>query len=338
MADRLGVSPMTISYALRGHASVSAAMRERVKVVANELGYRPNSAARAMLSGHFKTVASVYAVHRDGLRQTSRSELLAGYSSALHASGMQLTLAAMDADQSQGVKGKPILLRERAVDGLLIDYDIRVAQGWMEELSSLGVPSIHVNDKQKADCVYPDDFGGAQAATEYLLMIGHRRVLCFIDGRLHPLDEPPAHYSAPDRVAGYRAAMKAAGRIPQVVHAKVGSAEAQEQIRAFLAASDRPTAVLCAGGENPVNIYFCASMAGLRVPNDLSIVTLHYEQYIAPATVATWHIPLRETGHFAVKQLLKKIAAPTQRLVPMTIPYEKVDLGSTVCSPASNVR
>ena len=339
VADELGVSQMTVSYALRDHPSISAGTRERVKGAAKKLGYRPNSAARAMLTGQFRTIASVYTVTGEGVRQTSKTDLLAGYSVALHEARMQLVLAAIDPTVLGNAKdGKPSFLRERTVDGLLIDYDVRISSGLMRELSQLLVPYICVNDKQKSDCVYPDDAGGARDATERLIALGHKRILCYIDDRTRGEDGELLHYSSADRASGYRMAMESSGLRSRIVRPNVEDELAHLQVRSLLAGRNRPSAILCAGSGDPYKFLHHAVIAGLKVPEDLSLVTIHHEQPQALALIATWHIPFRQTGYLSAKHLLEKTRRPALRLKPVAVPYSVVSDGQTLAPPARHLK
>jgi LacI family transcriptional regulator len=330
IAEKLGVSRMTVSYALRDHASIPPATRARVKAAAATLGYRPNSAARSMLSGKFNTVASVFTVVDGEVVQSLRPAILAGYNRALHERDMHLTFASLDPSKLEAADGRPRILRESMVDGLLVDYDVRVADRLMTALSVLQVPYVGVNDRQDYDCIYPDEFGGAKAATERLLSLGHQKIVCFVNHRVGPLGEFHRHYSGIDRVNGYTAAVREAGLEPWVVTPEYDNDALAAQVHQLLTGPRVPTAVLCVGHLPPAIFHHVASRLGIDVPGALSVVTIHLEPLQVVVPFDTWVTPFKETGYQAVQMLLEKIQLPAERLASRAVPYASVEAGRTL--------
>ena len=119
--------------------------------------------------------------------------------------------------------------------------------------------------------MHPDEFACAREATERLLALGHRRI-----GYVEYAGV--THYSAPDRLAGCRAALDAAGQAPPLTFDGGGDpATRAERARGWLAGlgNKRPTAVLTYGAGLAAPVLYAAARLGLRVPGDLSLLTIH---------------------------------------------------------------
>ena len=128
--------------------------------------------------------------------------------------------------------------------------------------------------------------------------------------------------------------MRRAGREPRTIR-REGGATALDRLaacRAWLSAADRPTAVLTYSSPGP--IILAAARLGLRVPQDLSVVT--FED--APSTevglpVTTMIVPQREVGRAGARMLLERIEDPETALAPRTIPFELAE-GASCAPPA----
>ena len=290
IADEVGVSRMTVSNAFNKPDQLSAAMRATILETADRLGYTgPDPTARALVRGSSGAVGVLLTDDLAyGFRDGVATEFLAAVADALAPTGLALTLLS-----SQGREGV-VPARDVAVDGVLF-FACTLDPTAREWLSRRGLPMVLVD--QEPDDALPsvgiDDYGGARAAAEHVLALGHRRVGVLVFGGAGGddvddvddgaegsgrLTDPRAaaaggKYVAERRLSGFLDALEAAGA-EAVVHrvAEHGDQPATDEARAMLSAPDRPTAVLCYSDVLAVGVLHAAADLGIDVPGDLSVV------------------------------------------------------------------
>jgi len=343
IAERVGVSRITVSEVLRGVGRSSPATRERVQQAASELGYRANASARAMRYGRFDAMALLMSLDHPHFFVHDR--LWNGLLDGLRSYDLQLHVHRLsDADVSaQGVG--PKLFREATADGLLINPGVAPeVRHWIERFN---LPAIWLNSKQDHDSVYINDFAAARQATRCLLDLGHQRI-AYADligdrERERELDSENqhrngGHYSAADRWGGYVAAMADAGlepvRIGERYHKPPERLAAAE---ATLATPDRPTAILTYSTATASPILFAAAArVGLDVPGDLSLITFGQSPLSDHGVpVATMVLPNEQMGACAVDLLVKKNAQPHTEPIPAVSLDCQFEAGTTCAKPAS---
>jgi LacI family transcriptional regulator len=330
IARIVGVSQPVVSKVLNGgsgNVGASAATRARILEIAHKVGYRSNSAARAMRTGRFRCAALLLGANPS--TSMLPNALFSGLLDALAKLGMHLTVAKLpDAKLvSEGVV--PQLLAELFADGLLINYNARIPRGLIEMIERHHMPSVWINSIHPADCVHPDDHAAARRLTEHFIQSGHRRV-AFLNSA------GTWHYSAAQRRDGYVDAMGAAGLAPHVVEVRNKSTEVErgESARMLIDCPDRPTAIVCYSREGCELVCRLAEAGGISVPSDLAVGVFHdeplrWQQQVLPTMV----LPEREIAMAAVAMLLKKIAQPDEPQPPVAVPcclggVDRVELGS----------
>ncbi len=314
VAARAGVSKSLVSLVLQGRGRVGSESRAAIQRAIDELGYRPNSRARALSLNRSGTVG----VLLNDLSNPWFVDLLAGLSTTLHSEGLSPLLADSHTDQRIGVSSVEKLLAQN-VDGLVVvgttneEAAPRVAAGQLP----VALAGTRDPDLGGADVVVNDDVAGARSATSHLIELGHDRI---------------AHLSGPGRIgelrlAGYRSALLEAGLDPNRYLETGGRSEASgyAAARRLLSQRERPTALLAFNDVAAIGALSAADDLGLFVPQDLSIVG-YDNTYLARIR----HIALTsvDNGNFAVgaqagRFLLERIATPSlpQRLhvVPTTL-------------------
>jgi DNA-binding LacI/PurR family transcriptional regulator len=342
IASTVGVSPNTVLRVLRGENKEvwPSAIRRATEIrkVAQELAYIPNGSARAMRRGRFNCVALLLSANRG--RSHLPDDLFNQIHDALHEQGMRLIVSKLPDEQLTNKEVVPAILKELSCDGLLINYTDHIPGEMVQLIGQYQIPSIWVNCRHEADCVYYDEFGGAMTATQHLIGLGHRRIV-HLDFAIW--DDPRmTHYSRIHRYEGYAQAMRLAGLAPVSREKFVGIPTAQrlEATRALLCSPDRPTAVIAYdAGER---VLYAAALAGLRVPEDLSVMTyaphsrrtenlVRGETFFGRA-LTSMLVPSEYAGQQAVKLLMKRIAEPKRQLPPCVVPLA-LDPGET-CGPA----
>jgi DNA-binding LacI/PurR family transcriptional regulator len=276
IADRLGVSRMTVSNAFSRPDQLSAELRDRILAVADELGYvGPDPTARALASGTTGTVGLLMSDTRHfELTDEVAMGFIAAISDELAPTGKALTL--LSAAPREGI----IPARDVAMDGALV-YSCDTtspAVGWLmrrrmpvvfvDQPPAPGITSINVDDR-----------GGARAIAEHVLSLGHRRigiVTSGFGGEYGVLDDPRAAslaYGESERMAGWLSALDEAGvtptavRIPHGDPLDIGIAGAE----ALFAAGDPPTAILAFSDAMARGVIQAVEDKGLSVPGDISV-------------------------------------------------------------------
>ena len=275
IADRVGVSRMTVSNAFSRPDQLSAGLRDRILAAAGELGYvGPDPSARALARG---TTGAVGIVLTHSLRYAFTdlvaTQFLGAIAEELGPTGLALTL--LSATGSEDV----VPARDVAMDGALV-YSCDPTSPAVDLLTRRGLPLVYI-DQTPVDgipSVNVADRAGARAAAEHLIGLGHRRIgLLMVSphgphGLAGTAPLPTDGYASAQRLAGWLDALRPAGIEPLVVRVgDPGFAEVGAGARLLLDRPDRPTAVLCFSDAAALGVIDTARDLGLSVPEDLSV-------------------------------------------------------------------
>ena len=340
IADRLGLSQMTVSYALRGSQLVADDTREQVQAAAREMGYRLNSSARAIRKGRCGCVAILEstAQYRSSF---FGGALFDGIHDALAARDIHVTVAKLPDHFLTDEEYVPKILREFMADGILINYFADIPPRLIELIDRYEMPAVWINSRQAHDCVYLDDYRGGREAAERLIALGHKRIGYADYGHYRPPSLAPdkaVHYSIIDRFLGYRDAMTEYDCTPLDLNptGHIRGEAVIPCIREWLNKPDRPTAVICYGRRTATQLLHIAGSQGFRVPDDLSLLMF------ANTTSTELGIPLdtmehgwEHMGRTASEMLLAKIDNPTRRLPSRPLRFHYRNAG-TIAPPSAN--
>jgi len=331
VARRAGVTRLSAQRALHGQPGVGEQTREKIQRIAKRLGYRPHWAARAMRSGRLGCLALLMSVER--YRGFLEHELLGGMVAEASEHDYHLTVGTLPEERATDAQYVPKALRELLADGLLINYHFGIPPRMAELIEQHHIPAVWINTKRAWDCVHIDDLQAGRLATEHLLKLGHRRI-AYVD-YAHALDElDQVHYSAIDRAAGYEEAMQQVGLPSRVIWLPSKSLDTKhlEFTREWLAEPDRPTGLVMYSALPAGAIALAATSFGLRVPQDISMVSVDWPRTKPFGLEMTVTMPqIAEMGRAAVRMLLEKIEAPGKRLRPRAIPAVLHEGGT--CAP-----
>jgi len=335
IAAEAGVSSVTVSNILNGRNKEnrpSAIKRaEEIRAIAERIGYRPNAAARAVAMGRHGAIAILLSanLHRGHMFRRTLHEL-----ACAGAGDQRVTMAALTDEILEDEARLSEALRRFSADGLIISYIFEMPSPLPGLLERFGIPAIWLNTRREVDCVYPEDLGAARSVTERLLELGHRRI-AYVD------QCPNLHYSSADRLSGYEAAMNAAHLPPmRWLGPALGETDwlspgnwQSRTLSWFDDTAETPTAAVCYDPGRASALYAAALRKGLRVPEDISIVTFDEAPYDAMGvTIATSLIPAREIGRRAIEELSLKMAEPSVHRPPCPIDYD-FELGETLGPP-----
>ncbi len=321
IADDCGLSYQTVS-AVLGKRKHLFRSETRGKVVASvrRLGYRPNAAARAMRVGRFGSISLLLST--DLGRSALPPGLLAGLHARLAEHELDLVVTRVPDEKLIESGFLPRFLCEHTCDGLLINYTDRIPAQLVHRIEEDAIPSIWLNTKRPHDCVYPDDRQGGRLVTEALINAGHRKIAYADYSHGRNVIEP--HYSSLDRETGYRDAMRDADLEPQICRPE-HTLEGHERpafTHGWLAANDRPTAVVCCSHGTAIPVAFAAGQRGITMPDDLAIGSIDDQTVdLMGYPFITGLVPQAAMGAAAVDALAQKIVRPDQALEPQPIPF-----------------
>ncbi len=331
IAEHAGVSRQTVSAILGEKASLyRPETRKSVMASVEALGYRLNPAARAVGRGRFGAIGVLMSTVG---RRSVLSQSIDGIQQGVSVANLAVRFCHVSDDDLSSEAYLRQLPGQLAVDGLLVNYTYRFPGALGDILDKFRIPSVWMNVKQDHDCVHPDDAGAGAIAVEYLAGLGHQRI-----GYATRCFDELSHYSVQDRHDGYVTAMLDARLTPNGViwPIEASTRETFERLAAWLNGPDRPTAVFTHSNSEAIVIYAVAMGLGLRVPGDLSLMTIvPQSEGTMGVDMDTVRLPSNDVGRRAVELLRQKVRQPQRRLPTEAMPMalgKPADLGLT-CAP-----
>ena len=294
------VSTATVSRALTLPHKVKARTLERVQQAASSLGYVAHGAARALASRRTQTIAAVVPT----LDNAIFANTIHALQRRLDEAGYVLLLASheFDADIEARVTRKLI---ERGVDGLVLLGTTHHPEIY-RMLEAHALPYVLTwawDERGNHPCVGFDNHAAAQRITEHLLDLGHRR-FAMVSGITAQNER------AQERLAGVRAALAVRGlELQRVVEKPYTHTGGREGLRAVLAGSAAPTAVICGNDVLAIGAIAECHARGLKVPEDVSITgfdDMELAGMMKPA-LTTMRFPTAELGAYAANHLLMRL-------------------------------
>jgi DNA-binding LacI/PurR family transcriptional regulator len=261
VARLAGVSHQTVSRVLNGHPNVREQTRLRVQAAIAELGYRPNRAARALVTGRSQVIGVV----AQNTTLYGPASLLAALEQTAAEEGFAVSVGSVrDLDRVSIAEVVERHLAHR-VAGIVVIAPVESAGEALEHLPK-DVPLVTVDgDPRRAvPLVTVDQVAGARDATRHLLEAGHRTVW-HVSG-------PADWFDSAGRIDGWREALRAAGaEVPPLVPAD-WSAASGYRCGQMLARMPEVTAVFTANDHLALGVLRALHEYGRRVPDEISVV------------------------------------------------------------------
>jgi alanine racemase len=316
VAREAGVSKTAVSFAFNSPERLSAATASRIREVADALDYRPHPVARMLTQKNTMTIGLLTpqvlsAVFANPFFAT----LCGGVAAVTDQAGYGLLFVSP-------LHGSLVRALGRAtVDGF-VAVGLSEDHPEVEQIRRAGVPMVLVDGDAFPEhgSVESNDEVGARAAARHLLALGHRE---FVVVGIEPPNMPglfeysagPTETVASRRLTGYRQGLELGGIALADERIVVGPATFDGGVAAFRRVWEdelRPTAVLAMSDVMAMGVIWAAREAGLRVPEDLSVVgfdDLDVATHANPP-LTTVHQPIRQKGEESAKLLLRMIASP----------------------------
>lgn len=315
VARLAGVSHQTVSRVINDSPNVRPDTRTRVVAAMQTLGYRPNHAARALVTGR----SQVIGVATLGGNQFGPASTLYGVEGAADQLGYSISVASVREPSVADLRATVTRLVHQGVDGVLVIAPIHMSQGSLEVLAA-EVPLVALEGAPEGafHVVGVDQVTGARMATEHLLELGHSTVW-HVAG-------PQDWFEASGRLEGWRSALVAAGaEVPPPLPGN-WSARAGYEAGLLLARIPEVTAVFTANDQTALGLLRAFAEHGRRVPEEISLVgfdDIPESGYFVPP-LTTVRQDFAEVGRQGVTRLLELIgsegpATPDRTLITPTL-------------------
>jgi DNA-binding LacI/PurR family transcriptional regulator len=308
VAERAGVSVMTVSRVLNGSPRVSDDTRDRVEEAIRALGYRANSAARRLAGGRSRILGAIGV----GTDQYGPSQALLGIESAARESGHALSFVTLGEATAEGMQAALDQLTDAGVEGVIALAPIRSA---LDALAGLepSVPVVASSDAPLAlSTVGIDQYAGARVAAAHLLDLGHRTV--------HHISGPEGWVDGEARVQGWKDEHRARGLQPGRCLAGDWTPGSGYRTGTTLAADPEVTAVFAGNDSMAMGVLLALHDAGRRVPEDVSVVGFDDspEAGFTIPPLTTVRQDFDELGRLSVHTLLATLAGEPTDPRPLT--------------------
>jgi DNA-binding LacI/PurR family transcriptional regulator len=316
IANRLGVSPSTVSRALRQETAhlVSADRRKEILDLADRLRFSPNPGARILRKGLNATLTVVVPLDENIFFSEFYGRFLAGSLHAAATRGWDVHICTLrknarsdfrEALQHLGLNSSGIIYFAEPLSAA----DVHKLQGYRRPL--VLTKSVLPPDVDPAAIGAPvvgiDNRGGARSAAGLLLQLGHRKIGLILG--------PAGSRDALERKQGYLEILKRDGALPRegwIYEGPFNAETGRDGMEILLRGADRPTAICCANDEIAFGAIDAARSAGLNCPADLSIVGFDdglWATACRPA-LTTVRQPLSDLAERAVSLLVESATRP----------------------------
>ncbi|MFE3450183.1 LacI family DNA-binding transcriptional regulator [Nonomuraea sp. NPDC059194] len=311
IARRVGVSKGAVSFALNGRPGVSEETRARILRVAEEMNWRPHSAARALGGARAEAAGLVIArpARTIGV-EPFFAHLLSGLQAGLSAGAVALHLLVVE-DTAAEIEIYRRWASEGRVDGFIL-VDLQVRDPRIEVLGELGVPAVVLGGPGphgSLSCVWADDREAMLSIADYLSALGHTRI-AHVAGL-------PAFRHTQRRIRALRDSARRLG-LEEVVSVPTDFSDAQgaAATRTLLSRRERPTAIIYDSDVMAVAGLGVAAEMRVPVPEEVSIVAFD-DSVLARIVHPTLTALSRDTfalGRQVADTLLETIADPAAPL------------------------
>jgi len=299
-----GLSKKTVSRVINNEGFVREETRQRVRAVAEQIGYQPDRRARALAAKRSFIIGLAF----DNANASYVLDLLQGTLAEANARGYEVITH--PADGARGAGEVAEFIARAGIDGAILSPPMSELGAVTAELMSWGCPVVRIAGDDAATPAHQvrfDDRSAAVDMTAYLIGLGHTRI-GFVGG---------AENQGPSRrrLAGHLDALAARGLGLAAEHIAWGDFTFASGVACghrLLRQADRPTAIFCCNDEMAAGVIHAARECGLDVPGDVSVTGFDD----APIALQLWPTlttvkqPVRDMGATAALRLIAMIEDP----------------------------
>ncbi|WP_198653634.1 LacI family DNA-binding transcriptional regulator [Actinocorallia populi] len=308
IARRAQVSRSTVSYALSGKRPVSEETRRRIQKVIEEMGYRPNAAARALARGETRTLGLVFPPASSHYTEM-QLDFIGGLVEAAGARDYDVLMSQAGAGEDRSFQR---LVGERRVDGAIL-MEIRLQDARVEQMRASGFPFVTIGRTRHPDgtaWVDLDHLALVTRCVRHLSDLGHRH-LAFVNRSQALLDA--GYESARRGLDGFEIAVRELD-LTGIHYPCDDDAAAGEACAArIMAEHPHVTGIVTVNEAALGGLYRGLTEAGRKIPRDISVTGIagaRWADAVTPALTAA-DVPAHDMGRIAIDLLLERIAEPS---------------------------
>jgi len=326
VAERAGVSLITVSRVINRAGYVSATTRATVEAAIAELRYIPNQMASSLRSHQSSTIALLLPT----IAETFWTTIARGAEDEAESRGYSVFLCNTDNDTKKESRYFDVLFGYRVAGVITVPASESASK--LHLLHEHRMPFVQVYRKVEGvagDVVRGDSYGGAVALTKHLVDAGARRV-AYVGGFRSLLNSR-------DRVAGYEDALSAAGLTVDPTLIRLGTLEQQTGyaiVRELLLSGIEPDALFIANSTLAIGALHALIEAGVRIPHDMRVASYYdnsalddYSPFMSTAIQPTY-----EMGQLSVRRLFLRIAGASLPPEDIILPNRIIIQGTTVAN------
>ena len=306
IAERVGVSTVTVSKALSGQKGVSEEVREKIRSIAEELGYQQPSAARKSQNRKSYNIGILISERFLVKYESFYWQMYQAVATRATAKECFTMLEVIGKAEEESSK-MPKLVQENKVDGIIVIG--KMMDAYLQHLNTeAGIPVIYLdyyNGREASDSVISNSYYGTYELTYYLYRMGHRKIAYV--GTLLAME------SITDRYFGYQKALlelgleQKKGWVLDDRHIETGEIDTVNMLQI---PKDMPTAFVCNCDLTASFLIKKLKDNGYRVPEDISVVG--FDNYLYPGLsdiqITTYEVDLKEMAKKAVYNMISKIS------------------------------
>lgn len=313
VAKMAGVSRTTVSLVLNNVQGIQISPETRQKVIqaAKELGYVPDAMAQALVSRRTKAIGLVLTrTHHHIATDAFLPKIISGLLTTAKQHNIRILIDWVETEHQESAYFE--LARAKRIDGMILSTP-RLDDKAIRALESADIPTVLMGSVVGSTLPFVDvdNVAAAEKAASYLIELGHREIACISNA-------PPEYTAAPERVQGFRNAMARAG-VPVnerlICYADFDPESGYRSMKSLLESGERFTAAFVASDNVAIGAKSALREAGLRIPDDVSLVgfdDIPWARYSDPP-LTTIRLPAEALAQQACSLLLSLIQGKGNR-------------------------
>lgn len=306
IARELGVSPSTVSRALKDHPDISPNTKKAVNELAEKLNYQPNTVALSLRQSKTNTIGVII----PEIVHYFFSTVISGIEDVAYSAGYNVIITQSNESYEREKSDLKALFNSR-VDGMLISLSRETTNfEHLENIHSKGVPMVFFDrfaQSINTSKVIVDDIGGAKEAVNHLIEQGCQKIAHLMGAKTLQICR--------ERLKGYEDAIAAAGQKKNqdyIIECEEGSKEqGMQAMNQLLKLKDKPDAVFATNDMLALGAMIAIKEAGLKIPQDIALVGFsnwQFSGFVEPG-LTTVDQPGFAMGQEATKLLIRQIEA-----------------------------
>jgi len=304
VANLAGVSRTTVSFVLNDVKgfNISPETRQKVFSAAESLSYVPDAAAQALASRRTKAIGLVMTRSPHHIATDAfLPQIIGGMMEVIKDNKLRLLIEYVEVEHQD--RAYLELARAKHIDGMIL-LTPRLNDAGLKKLEQVDIPTVLMGHLEGSNLysVDVDNQLAAQQGVQHLLDLGHTQIACVTNA-------PPSYAATPDRVAGYKNALIAAGITPDeglIRYADFDPQSGYVQAKSLLESGNKFTAIFVASDNVAIGVKAALREARLRIPEDISLVgfdDIPWAQYADPP-LTTVHLQAQEMARKACLMLM----------------------------------